>query len=66
VVYTKGNIAVASVWGETFCLEHHGDKGDVGVVHGLEGDTAVIAVEVAVLDKIFDGIHHLLKQIGLL
>ncbi len=29
------------------------------VVHRLEGNAAVIAVEVAVLDQVFDGIHDL-------
>lgn len=49
-VDTKGDVAIASVGRETLCLEHHGDKGDVGVVHGLESDTRVIAVEVTVLN----------------
>ena len=31
----------------------------MGVVHGLEGDAGVIAVEVAVLDEIFDGVDDL-------
>jgi hypothetical protein len=31
----------------------------VGVVHGLEGDSGVIAVEVAVLHEIFDGVDDL-------
>lgn len=58
-VDTEGDVAVASVGGETLGLEHHGDQGNVGVVHGLQGDTRVIAVEVAVLDKILDGVDHL-------
>ncbi len=49
-VDTEGNVAIAAVWGEAFCLEHHGDECDVGVVHGLERNTRVIAVEVAVLN----------------
>ena len=49
-VDTEGNVAIASVWGETLGLEHHGHKGYVGVVHGLEGDAGIIAVEVAVLN----------------
>ena len=32
----------------------------MGVVHSLEGDTGVIAVEVAVLDEVFDGVGDLL------
>jgi hypothetical protein len=31
----------------------------VGVVHGLEGDTGVIAVEIAVLHEVLDGIDDL-------
>ena len=31
----------------------------MGVIHGLECDTGVIAVEVAVLDKVFDSIDDL-------
>ena len=33
----------------------------MGVVHGLECDAGVIAVEVAVLHEIFDGIDDLSK-----
>lgn len=29
------------------------------VVHGLQGDSGVIAVEVAVLDEVFDGVDDL-------
>ena len=36
------------------------------VIHGLESDTRVIAVEVAVLDEIFDGIDNSFEQVGLL
>jgi hypothetical protein len=31
----------------------------VGVVHGLERNTGVIAVEVAVLDEVLDGVDDL-------
>jgi hypothetical protein len=34
----------------------------VRVVHGLEGDTGVIAVEVAVLDKVLDGVDDLVER----
>ena len=57
----KGNVAVASEGREHLCFEHHRHKGDMGVVHGLEGDAGVIAVKIAVLDEIFDGIDDLLK-----
>jgi hypothetical protein len=31
----------------------------VGVIHGLEGDAGVIAVEIAVLHEVLDGIDDL-------
>ena len=31
----------------------------MGIVHGLEGDAGVIAVEVAVLNEVFDGVNDL-------
>lgn len=37
----------------------------MGVVHGLEGDAGVIAVEVAVLDKVLDSIDNLCDCEGL-
>jgi hypothetical protein len=58
-VDTECNVAVASVWGEGLGLQHHGDERDVGIVHGLESNAGVIAVEVAVLDEILDGIDDL-------
>lgn len=50
---------IASVWTEGLCGQKHGYEGDVRVVHGLESDACVIAVEVAVLNQVFDGIHDL-------
>lgn len=58
-VDAEGNIAVASEGLEGFGPKQHGDEGNVGVVHGLEGDAAVITVEVAVLDKVLDCIYEL-------
>lgn len=58
-VDTERDVAVAAEWGEGFGLEHHRDESDVRVVHGLEGDAGVIAVEIAVLDKVFDGVDDL-------
>lgn len=65
-VDSKGDVAVAAVRGEAFGLQHHGDERDVRVVHGLQGDAAVVAVEVAVLDEILDRIDDLLEELGLL
>jgi hypothetical protein len=31
----------------------------MGIVHGLQRDTGIIAVKVAILDKVFDGIDNL-------
>jgi hypothetical protein len=61
-VDAERKVAVAAEGREGFGLEHHGDKGDVGVVHGLERDSGVIAVEVAVLHKILDGIDDLCRE----
>lgn len=63
-VDAKGNVAVASVRAEAVGLEHHRHERDVGVVHGLQRDTAVIAVEIAVLDEILDGVDHLERDTG--
>lgn len=56
---TERDVAIAAVGRETFGLQHHGDESDVRVVHGLEGDAGVIAVEIAVLDEVFDRVDHL-------
>jgi len=56
---TESYIAIAAVGGEAFGLEHHGNQCNMGVVHGLEGDTGIIAIEVAVLDEILDGVNDL-------
>lgn len=58
-VDAESNVAITSEGREGFRLEHHRDKGNVGVVHGLESDTRVIAVEVAVLHQVLDGIDDL-------
>ena len=58
-VDAEGDVAVAAERGEGLGFEHHGDEGDVGTVHGLEGDAGVIAVEVAVLYEVFDGVDDL-------
>ena len=55
----EGDVAVAAEGREGFGLEHHRDESDVGIVHRLKRDTGVIAVEVAVLYEIFDGVNNL-------
>ena len=60
-VDSKSNVAVAAVWGETVGSEKHGYQGNMGIVHCLESDTSVIAVEVAILDEILHGLDDLLR-----
>jgi hypothetical protein len=38
----------------------------VGVVHGLESDAGVIAVEIAVLDEVLDGVDDLAATVSIL
>lgn len=61
-VDAEGDVPVAAEGREGLGLEHHGHEGDVTVVHGLERDARVIAVEVAVLDEVLDGVDHLLQD----
>ena len=58
-VDAKRKVAIAAEGGEGFCLEHHGHEGNMAIVHGLEGDSAVIAVEVAVHYKILNRVDDL-------
>ena len=58
-VDSECDIAIASVRREGLGSEHHRHERDVRIVHGLQRDAGVIAVEVAVLDKIFDCVYYL-------
>ena len=58
-VDTKGNVAVAAEGLKGLGPQQHRYKGDVRVVHGLQRDTRVIAVEVAVLHEVLDGVDDL-------
>lgn len=58
-VDAEGNIAIAAEGLEGFRAQEHGDKGNMGVVHGLERDARVIAVEIAVLDEVLDCVDNL-------
>ena len=60
-VDAEGKVAVATEGRERLGLEHHGNEGDVGVVHGLERDTGVIAIEVTVLHEVLDGVDDLVE-----
>lgn len=58
-VDAEGDVSVASVRGEGFGEELHRDQRHVGVIHGLEGNAGIIAVKVAVLHEVSDGIDNL-------
>lgn len=58
-VDAEGKVAVAAEGREGLGLEHHGHEGDVRVVHGLERNAGVIAVKVAVLYEVLDGVDDL-------
>ena len=61
-VDAERDVAITAERREGLRLEHHGNEGDVGVVHGLQGDARVIAVEVAILDQILDRIDNLSRM----
>ena len=58
-VDAERDVAVAAEGREGLGFEHHGDEGDVRVVHGLQRDARVVAVEVAVLHEVFDRVDDL-------
>jgi hypothetical protein len=53
---------VTAVWGEPFSLHDHRHKSNVGIVHGLQGNPGVIAVEIAVLHEVLDSIDDLRRR----
>lgn len=57
---TEGDVAIAAERCEGFGAQQHGYESNVGVVHGLEGNARVIAVKVAVLDKVLDCVDNLM------
>jgi hypothetical protein len=56
---TQSNVAVASEGRESVGSEKHGNERYVRVVHSLQRNARVIAVEVAVLHQVFDSVDHL-------
>ena len=58
-VDAERDVAIAAEGREGFGFEHHRDESDVGIVHGLESNAGVVAVEIAVLHEVFDGIDDL-------
>lgn len=58
-VNAESNIAVASKRGEGVRSQQHGYESDVGVIHGLQRDAGVIAVEIAILHQVLDSIDNL-------
>ena len=61
-VDAERNVAVAAERRETLSLEHHRHKRDMAVIHCLQGDAAVIAVEVAVLHQVLDRVDDLQEK----
>jgi hypothetical protein len=62
-VDTESNVAIAAEGSEHLSLQHHRYQSDVGVVHSLERDAGVIAIEVAVLNEIFNSIDDLCQSV---
>lgn len=58
-VDAQGDVAVAAVGREPFGAEQHGHQRHVRVVHRLQGDSGVIAVEVAILHQILNSVCDL-------
>lgn len=57
--------AVAPEVVEAAAAQGDRDEGDVGRVHGLDGDLIVGAVDVGFLDQIFDGFDDLFEDFAL-
>ena len=58
-VETERDVAVATIGRKAAGPENHGYKRDMAVIHRLQRDSTVIAVEVAVLYEILDRIDDL-------
>ncbi len=58
-VDAERDVAVTPEGRESFGLQRHGHQGNMAVIHGLERDAAVIAVKVAVLDQVLNGVDNL-------
>lgn len=58
-VDAEGDVAVAAERAEGLRPQQHRHERHVRVVHGLQRDARVIAVEVAVLDEVLDGVDDL-------
>ena len=58
-VDAERNVPIATEGSEHLSFEHHRDQRNVGVVHSLESDSGVIAIEVAVLNQVFDRVDDL-------
>lgn len=61
-VDAQRDVAVAPVGREPFGAEQHGHQRHVRVVHRLQSNSGVIAVEIAILHQILDSVCHL--QVG--
>ena len=58
---SKRDVAVTTEGLESFGTQQHGDEGDMGTVHGLQGDSRIVAIKVAVLHQVLDSIDHLVQ-----
>lgn len=65
-VDAKRDVAVAAIRREALGAEQHRNQSNVGVVHGLKGDTGVIAIEVAVLDQVLDRVDNLVTKASMM
>jgi hypothetical protein len=59
---TQSDVAVTAVWGEALGFEQHGHESNVGIVHGLQRNSGIAEVEVAILDEVLDSIDHLAER----
>ena len=64
-VDAERDVAITPKGREPLGLKHHRHQRDVAIVHGLQRDAAVIAVEVAVLHEVLDRINDLHTRSGL-
>ena len=58
-------MAVATEFVKAIGTEEDGDKGDVGVVHGLELNAGVCAVPCGFVEEILEGLQNLFQEVSL-
>jgi len=55
---SHGEVSITSVFIESVAPEAQGNETDVGIVHGLELDAGIGAVERGLGDEVLDGLNH--------